>query len=242
MKTHWTMIALVVALGSCKAQSQTPPPPPPSSSTAQNSLTDAERAAGWRLLFDGASTAGWREYGKQTISDGWKVQDGALTRVGAGGDIITNDEFGNFELSLEWKIEPGGNSGIFYRASEDSDEIYWNAPEMQGLDDAKHPDGQSPMTSAGAAYDLYPAVPGHVHPGGEWNTARLVVNGNHVEHWLNGFKVTEYEIGSRDWDSKIAGSKFKPHPQFGKNAQGHIGLQDHGNVVAFRNIKIRVLP
>jgi len=230
-------MALLVIANACSAQSQPPP-----SSTNQNSLTDAEKAAGWRLLFDGKTTTGWRNYGKPTISDGWVVQDGALTRVGAGGDIITSDEFKNFELSIDWKIEPGGNSGIFYRAADDTDEIYWNAVEMQVLDDAKHPDGQSPVTSAGAAYDLYPAPRGHVHPGGEWNTARLIVNGNHVEHWLNGFRLLEYELGSRDWDSKVAGSKFKPHPRFGKNSQGHIGLQDHGNVVAYRNIKIRVLP
>ena len=240
MKTLFALVALFVIVNACSAQSQPPQPLP--SFTNQNSLSDAERGAGWRLLFDGKTTAGWRNYGKKTISDGWVVQDGALSRVGAGGDIITTDEFRNFELSIDWKIEPGGNSGIFYRVAEDSDEIYWNAVEMQVLDDAKHPDGQSPLTSAGAAYDLYPAPPGHVHPGGEWNTARLVVNGNHVEHWLNGFKLLEYELGSRDWDSKVVGSKFKPHSRFGKNASGHIGLQDHGNIVAYRNIKIRVLP
>ena len=240
MRIHLPLLGLVVALHSCKAQSQPPQPPP--ASTTQNSLTDAEQSAGWRLLFDGHTTTGWRDYGKQTLSDGWVVQDGALTRTGAGGDIISNDEFGNFELSIDWKIEPGGNSGIFYRASEEKDEIYWNAVEMQVLDDAKHPDGQNPLQSAGAAYDLYPAPRGHVRPGGEWNTARLVVNGNHVEHWLNGFKMVEYELGSADWNSKVAGSKFKPHPKFGKNTQGHIGLQDHGNIVAYRNIKIRVFP
>ena len=233
-----TMIALLVAPLACTAQSQPPPP----ASTILNALTDAERSAGWRLLFDGKTTSGWRNYGKPAISDGWVVKDGALTRTGAGGDIITADEFKNFELSIDWNIEPGGNSGIFYRAVEDGDEIYWNAVEVQVLDDAKHPDGQNPSESAGAAYDLYPAPRGHVNPGGQWNTARLVVNGNHVEQWLNGFKMVEYELGSRDWDSKVAGSKFAPHPRFGKNPQGHIGLQDHGNIVAYRNIKIRVLP
>lgn len=239
MKTR--LLALLMLLPtSCKSQSQ--PPPSSTTATTQNVLTDAEKSAGWRLLFDGRTTAGWRNYGKPTISGGWTVQDGSLTRTGAGGDIITTDEFKNFELSIDWKIEPGGNSGVFYRAGEDSDEIYWNAPEMQVLDDAKHPDGKDRMTSAGAAYDLYPSPAGHVKPGGEWNTARLIVNGNHVEHWLNGVKLLEYELGSRDWDAKVAASKFKPHPHFGKNAQGHIGLQDHGNLVAFRNIKIRVLP
>ena len=240
MKTHLAVVALLCVANSCQAQSQPPAPPP--STTVQNSLTDAEKAAGWRLLFDGKTTSGWRNYGKPAISAGWTVQDGALTRTGAGGDIITTDEFKNFELSIDWKIEIGGNSGVFYRASEDTDAIYWNAVEMQVLDDAKHPDGQNRITSAGAAYDLYPSPAGHVHPGGEWNSARLIVTGNHVEHWLNGFKLLEYELGSPDWNSKVAGSKFKPYPRFGKNAQGHIGLQDHGNVVAFRNIKIRVLP
>jgi len=241
MKTLLTLATCTVLATACSAQSQ-PPAPPPSSSNAQNTLTDAEKAGGWTLLFDGKTTAGWRNYGKPSISDGWTVQDGALTRTGAGGDIITTGEFKNFELSIDWKIEIGGNSGIFYRASEDSEAIYWNAVEMQVLDDAKHPDGQDRMTSAGAAYDLYPSPKGHVNPGGEWNTARLIVNGNHVEQWLNGFKLLEYELGSPDWNAKVAASKFKPHARFGKNAQGHIGLQDHGNVVAFRNIKIRVLP
>ncbi|HEY6091220.1 MAG TPA: DUF1080 domain-containing protein [Gemmatimonadales bacterium] len=240
MKTQLLALACLVASAACSSQAKPSATPPPD--TSQNTLTDADRAAGWRLLFDGKTTSGWRNYGKPTISDGWKAQAGTLTRVGAGGDIITTDQFRNFELTIDWKIEPGGNSGVFYRASEDSDAIYWNAPEMQVLDDAKHPDGQNPMTSAGAAYDLYPAPRGAVKPGGEWNTARLIVNGNHVEHWLNGVKLLEYEFGSPDWNSKVAASKFAPHPRFGKNAQGHIGLQDHGNVVSFRNIKIRVLP
>jgi hypothetical protein len=242
MKTYLAVVAVLLVTNSCKTQSQPPQTPPLSTSASQNALTDAERAAGWRLLFDGKTTSGWRNYGKQTLSDGWKVEDGALTRTGAGGDIITNDQFRNFELAIEWKLEPGGNSGVFYRASEENDEIYWNAPEMQVLDDAKHPDGQNPLTSAGAAYGLYPAPRGVVRPGGEWNVARLIVNGNHVEHWLNAVKMVEYELGSPDWTSKVAASKFAPHARFGKNAEGHIGLQDHGNLVAYRNIKIRVLP
>src|SRR5436309_4910230 len=188
MKTLRTFATLLLLPNACTAQSQ---PPPSSTNAAPNTLTDAERAAGWRLLFDGKTTAGWRNYGKPTISDGWKVQDGALTRTGAGGDIISTDEFKNFELSIDWKIAIGGNSGIFYRASEDSEAIYWNAVEMQVLDDAKHPDGQDRMTSAGAAYDLYPSPKGHVNPGGEWNTARLIVYGHPGEICLNGFKPLE---------------------------------------------------
>lgn len=242
MKTHLALIGLVFATYSCKAQSQPPQSPPSSTNTEPNTLTDAERSAGWRLLFDGTTTGGWRNYRQRTIADGWKVQDSALTRVGAGGDIITNDKFKNFELSIDWKIERGGNSGVFYRVSEEKDEIYWNAPEMQVLDDAAHPDGNDRLTSAGAAYALYPPPAGIVRPAGEWNTARLVMNGNHVEHWLNGIKLLEYELGSPEWEAKVKASKFAPHKKFGRNAEGHIGLQDHGNVVAFRNIKIRVLP
>jgi hypothetical protein len=204
-------------------------------------LTHEERAAGWRLLFDGKSLAGWRGYKRASPPDGWQVVDGALTRVAAAGDIVTREQFGNFELTLEWNVAPGGNSGIFYRASEDDDAIYWTAPEMQVLDDAAHRDGQDRLTAAGALYGLYPAPPGSVKPAGEWNAVRIVANGNHVEHWLNGTKVVECELGSADWDARVKASKFAPHARFAKNAAGHIGLQDHGDRVAYRNIKIREL-
>ena len=136
----------------------------------------------------------------------------------------------------------GGNSGIFYRGSEEDSAIYWSAPEMQVLDDAKHPDGHSRLTAAGSDYGLFPSPAGVVKAAGEWNHVRIVVNGNHVEHWLNGVKVVEYELGSPDWAAKVAASKFAPHPHYGRNATGYIGLQDHGDQVAFRNIKVRVLP
>ena len=209
-----------------------------------NTLTPDERAAGWRLLFDGKTTAGWRGYKQDSVPPGWQVVDGALTRVNTASDIITKEKFKNFELSLEWNIAKNGNSGIFYRASEDPGDnaIYWSAPEMQVLDDAGHPDGQSRLTAAGADYGLYPSPAGVVKPPGQWNQVRLVVNGNHVEHWLNGVKVVQYELGSPDWEAKVKASKFAPHPRYGRNAEGYIGLQEHEYPVAFRNIKIRVLP
>lgn len=207
-----------------------------------NSLTADERAAGWRLLFDGRTTAGWRGFRMDSMPGGWQAVDGALTRVGRGGDIITREAFRNFELALEWKVAPGGNSGIFYRASEDDEAIYWTAPEMQVLDDSGHGDGQSRFTAAGANYGLDPAPAGVVRPAGEWNHVRLVVNDAHVEHWLNGTKVVEYELGSPAWEAKVQASKFAPHPHYGRNAEGYIGVQDHGDWVAYRNIKIRVLP
>jgi len=215
----------------------------PGATVAQlNTLTPAERAAGWRLLFDGRTTAGWRGFRMDSMPSAWKARGGALTRVASGGDIVTREQFRDFELSLEWNVAPGGNSGIFYRASEDDDAIYWTAPEMQVLDDARHPDGRSRLTAAGSAYGLYPAPAGVVKPAGDWNRVRLVAKASRVEHWLNDVKVVEYELGSPDWEAKVQAGKFAPHLRYGRNAEGYIGLQDHGDRVAYRNIKIRVLP
>jgi hypothetical protein len=222
-----------------------------SCATGQNAGRTAESArpaaaasadGGWRSLFDGRTTTGWRGFRKTEMPSGWQVVDGALTRVAAAGDIITNDEFANFDLTVDWKIAPGGNSGIMYRVTEAADETYETGPEMQVLDDERHPDGNSRLTSAGAAYGLYPSPTGVVRPSGEWNTARVVVNGNHVEHWLNGVKLLEYELGSPDWTQRVAASKFQQWPGYGRAAKGHIALQDHGDWVAYRNIKIKVLP
>ena len=207
-----------------------------------NALTDAEREAGWELLFDGRSTDGWRGYMMETIPDGWRVVDGELTRVGPGRDIITTEQFENFELTLEWKVERGGNSGILFRAVEGPAQIYMGAPEMQILDDENHPDGRSALTSVGSNYGLHPAPRGLARPVGEWNSVRIRVSGNHVEHWLNGVRTVEYELGSADWLERVAASKFNALPEYGKASRGHIGLQEHGDRVAFRNIKIRRLP
>ncbi|HET7790019.1 MAG TPA: DUF1080 domain-containing protein [Gemmatimonadales bacterium] len=215
---------------------------PSDTTTPPNTLSAAERAAGWKLLFDGKTTDGWRNYQADSISHGWQVVHGELTRVRPAGDIITRDQYANFELSLEWKISEGGNSGIFYRVSEDDSAAYWSGPEMQVLDDARHPDGKSRLTSAGADYAIYPSPAGVVKPAGQWNRVRIVVNGNHVEHWLNGVKVVDYELGSADWEARVKASKFAPHVHYGRNATGYIGLQDHGDQVAYRSIKIRVLP
>ena len=233
--------SLVIAAGTSCARdggsSSTP------ASTSLNTLTPAESAAGWRLLFDGHTTNGWRNFRRDSISGAWQVVDGGLTRAGPGaGDIITREKFKNFELTLEWQIASGGNSGIFYRASEDDDAVYWTAPEMQVLDDASHPDAQSPLTAAGANYEIDSALAGVVRPAGQWNQVRIVVNGSHVEHWLNGVKVVEYELGSPAWAAKVKASKFAPHVHYGRNAEGYVGLQDHGDWVSYRNIKIRVLP
>jgi hypothetical protein len=211
-----------------------------SAATATMAATDTA----WRSLFDGQTTTGWRAYKGTGMHPQWKAADGVLTVAGKGGDagdIVTVDQFGDFELELEWKVEPGGNSGVFYRGVETAERIYETAPEMQVLDDARHPDGKDPLRSAGAAYGLYAPPRGVVKAAGEWNAARVVARGNHVEHWLNGQKVVEYELGSPDWSAKVQASKFKDWPGYGKSARGHIGLQDHGDTVSFRNIRIREL-
>jgi hypothetical protein len=209
---------------------------------APNTLTPAERAAGWRLLFDGRSTASWRGFRRDTMPAGWQVEDGALTRVAAGGDIVTVDTFASFELVLDWNVAPGGNSGIFFHVTEDAGATYETGPEMQVLDDAGHADGRSRLTAAGSNFALHPAPPGVVRPAGEWNHARIVVQGAHVEHWLNGVKVVEYELWSPDWEARVKASKFAQWPGYGRARTGHIALQDHGDRVAYRSIKIRTPP
>jgi len=208
---------------------------------APNALTDAERAEGWRLLFDGTTTQGWHAYGKPGAPPAWAIVDGALTRTSPAGDLATDAEFGDFELALDWRIAPGGNSGIMYRVSEDHGAPWETGPEFQVLDDSGHHDGNLPATSAGSCYALYAPDADDTRPVGHWNRARLVVRGDRVEHWLNGALQCRYEIGSEDWKARVAASKFASMPDFGTRARGHVVLQDHGDEVAFRNVRVREL-
>ena len=196
---------------------------------------------GWQTLFDGQGLDGWRGYHDESVPPGWRVDAGTLHFSGGQGDIITEGEWSDFELELEWKVSEGGNSGIFYRAALGEDAIYMSAPEMQVLDDAVHRDGGDPLTSAGAAYGLYPAPRGVVKPAGEWNAVRIKVKGNHVRHWLNDQLIVDYALHSEDWQALVDGSKFAAWPAYGQATSGHIGLQDHGDPVWFRNIRIRSL-
>lgn len=191
-------------------------------------------------LTDDAATH-WRGYRQSELPAGWQVVDGALTRVGAGGDIITREQYDNFELTLEWKISPGGNSGIFFHVVEDSTlgAVYLTGPEMQVLDNAGHADGKNPLTSAGSNFALHAPSRDVTRPVGEWNEVRLLVNGAHVEHWLNGVQVLSYELWSDEWKQRVQASKFRDMPRYGLARSGHIALQDHGDWVAFRNIRIR---
>lgn len=219
-----------------RGEVRTPPPPRP-----QNVLSAAERDAGWRLLFDGTTTNGWRGFRQSAMPSGWEAEGGELVRTGSGGDIVTSEEFEDFELALEWKITPGGNSGVFFHVGEDDDAVWRTGPEMQVLDNDRHADGRNPLTSAGSNYALHAPRFDRTRPVGLWNQARLVVRGNHVEHWLNGDLLLEYELGSAEWRSLVAASKFASMPKYGTLRRGRIALQDHGDRVAFRNIKIRVL-
>src|SRR5215208_1597776 len=200
---------------------------PAASSTASGAigLTPEQRTAGWRPLFDGTSTAGWRGYKKQTMPTGWSIVDGVLTKSGPVDDIMTKDQFGDFQLAFDWKLSPGGNAGVFYRGTEEYDHIYWSAPEYQLLDDAGHPDGQSRLTSAGSDYALYPAPAGVVKPADQWNSTLIVAKGNTVQHWLNGQKLLEYEVGSPDWEAKVKASKFVAYPNYGRAKRGYIAIQ-----------------
>jgi len=194
----------------------------------------------WGALFDGSSLDAWRGYKTATVPSGWRIVDGTLAKDAPVGDIVSKDEFGDFELELDWKIGEAGNSGIFYRGTEEYDHIYWSAPEYQLLDDIKAADNKTRFTCAGAAYALYPSPEGHLNPVGEWNRTRIVAKGALVEHWLNGFKLLEYQLWSPDWESKVKASKFAVYPNFGRARKGHIAMQgDHPGTLAFRNIRVR---
>jgi len=198
----------------------------------------------WTVLFDSKTTDAWRAFHRDTFpTEGWKIEDGALKTIVGGDavDIITKNQYENFELELEWKVSPGGNSGIFFGVSEQDASVWQSGVEMQVLDDNLHPDGQNPMTSAGSLYALIAPQNKVLQPVGEFNKARLVVRENHAEHWLNGVKIVEYTLGSDTLRALIADSKFKDMPTFGTVKIGHIALQHHGEEVWYRNIRIRPL-
>lgn len=228
---------LAILLGACTHMGNSVPAE--STAPAPGALTAEQMAAGWRPLF-GPGLSEWRGYKEQTVPSGWSYANGLVTKTGSVNDIITRDQFGNFELAFDWMLPPGGNAGVFYRGTEEYDHIYWSAPEYQLLDDAGHPDGKSRLTAAGAAYAVYPSPSGVVKPAGEWNSSLIVVNGNTVQHWMNGQKLLEYELGSADWLEKVKASKFVAYPNYGRAARGYIGIQgDHDGTLSIRNMRIR---
>lgn len=202
----------------------------------------------WQVLFDGKSTAAWRGFRRNDFpSKCWTIEDGSL-RTNAGCaeadrvDIVTKGKYQNFELELEWRVSPGANSGVIYLVSEDEDQTWKTGPEMQVLDEEKHADGKDPKTSAGSLYGLIAPTNKTLQPVGQFNLARVTVNNQHVEYWLNGKKILSYELGSEELKALIAQSKFKEFPRFAMNREGYIALQFHGDSVWYRNVRIRALP
>lgn len=212
-----------------------------SSATHANQETEGE----WVVLFDGTNTDHWRGYRRDAFPEsGWEVVDGTLHKIAGagGGDIVTLETYDSFELTWEWKVAEGANSGVFYHVAEGDDlgAVYFTGPEYQILDDDRHRDGQNPKTSSAALYALIECNDDKaLEPVGEWNTSRLLVDGNHVEHWLNGELVVSYELESEELLALIADSKFKDWSRFAREGEGHIALQDHGDDVWFRDIRIR---
>jgi len=218
-----------------------------SKANATSNTMTADAAGGWKSLFDGKTTTGWHTYGKSVAGPQWEVVDGALhlnKSKGASGDLVTDGEYGNFDLKLEWKISPKGNSGIIFYVNEDP--VKYEAPyhtglEMQVLDNDGHPDGKIHKHRAGDLYDLVACSKETVKPVGEWNEAEIWCKDGELKLYLNGVNVVSTTLWNDNWKTMVAGSKFKQWPDFGTFKKGKIDLQDHGNEVWYRNIKIRQL-
>ena len=214
-----------------------------------NSLSKQEETEGWKLLFDGQTTEGWRGYNMTEIPAAWSAVDGTLMSMGEGGDIggdiITTDQYDNFDLKLDWKLSPEGNSGILYHVVEspELEATYFSGPEYQLIDDIGFPGGVTPFNSTGADYAMTPADTTQkvLNPIGEWNSSRVVFDNGHVTHYLNGKKIVEFDAWTDEWKEKVANGKWKNFPSYGLASLGYIGLQDHGSKIWFKNIKIKKL-
>lgn len=212
-----------------------------------NTLSKTEKQQGWKLLFDGNTKNGWRYY-QNKASKSWEVNNGTLHSKGSASnygsinaDLMTKDQYDNFELSIDYKISPKGNSGILYLVTEALESSYLSGPEYQIIDDINFPEKLEDWQKTGANYAMNPAPAAEPKPVGEWNTARIIVNKGHVEHWLNGKKIVEYEIGSEEWKTNKMNGKWKDAAAYGMAKKGYIALQDHGSEAWFKNIKIRKL-
>lgn len=196
----------------------------------------------WRTLFDGTTSAGWRGFKKEAFPDkGWAIEDGCLrvTKGGGGGDVVTEGQYGDFELRFEWKVAEGANSGVMYRVTEDEATPWRTGPEYQILDDERHADGKDPKTSAGSMYAVYAPEGKVLKPVGEFNEARIVCAGGKVRHWLNGVRVVSTDLDGDEFKARVAASKFAAMKAYGTRRKGHIAFQDHGDDVWFRNIRVR---
>lgn len=204
----------------------------------------AQPSMEWVSLFDGQAISHWRGFRMTGVPEGWRVEEGAITWTGQGApaDLVSREQYADFELEFDWRLPPGGNSGVMFRVTEALDRTYLSGPEYQLLDNARHADGKDPLTTAASNYAMHAPARDATRPVGEWNTGRLVVNGEHVEHWLNGEQVVEYTLHSPDWTQRMLASKFRDWPRYGREPRGHIALQEHGARVQFRNLRLRTLP
>jgi len=244
MKRTGLIVLLAVTFAACNSQSEKKTEP---------AMAETNTDSGWVSLFDGQSLKGWHNYGKTTVGEAWKVADGNLYldttqkdgwQIKGGGDVVTDDEFENFHLKLEWKIAANGNSGIIFYIHEDTskyDHVWQTGPEMQVLDNDGHADGKIAKHRAGDLYDLIACSTETVKPVGEWNAVEIISNKGKLDFILNGTNVVSTTLWDEAWTKLVASSKFKQWPGFGTYKKGHIALQDHGNTVWYRNIKIKRL-
>ena len=250
--SYWLVSGALAGSLAC-APAEAPPEPEPEAAAdpcaGVNTLSDAEKAEGWTLLFDGESLSGWHGYNGQPL-EAWTIEDCAIKSVGTEGnygsdlraDLVTDAEYTNFEISIDWKATEGGNSGLMYGVVEDEkyDAAWKTGPEYQFVDDVGFPGELEDWQKAGANYAMH-TVGGEkpLKPVGEWNNTRIVVNGDHVEHWLNGEKILEFERWNDEWEKLKSSGKWKDAPDYGSAESGRIVIQDHGSVFWFRNVKIR---
>jgi hypothetical protein len=246
-------LVLAVLLFACTSQTktettETAATAPVEEVTPPLTLTEEQTAQGWKVLFDGTTTNGWKIF-KDRKNNSWEVVNGLLhckAPMEEGGvenersDLMTVDQYENFELSLDWKLAATSNSGVMFRVTEEYEQPYHTGPEYQLIDDAGYPE-EKDVHFTGANYDVHAITAKKMNPVGQWNTTRIVANGNHIEHWLNGEKILEYEIGSADWKARKDASKWKDVVGYCVPKKGHIDLQDHGGEAWFRNIMIRTL-
>jgi hypothetical protein len=254
MNKIFSVIVLALIIAACQPKKQeeqavaedTTATTPPATSTAAE-LTEQQKADGWKLLFDGQTTNGWKFF-KNKPNDSWEVVDGTLHckafvdgKENQRADLMTVEEFENFELTFEWKISAQGNSGMMFRVTEEFDQPYFSGPEYQVIDNEGYPGDLKDTQLTAANYDMHPAPAAKPNAVGEWNSSKIVVNGEHVEYWLNGTKTVEYEINSADWKKRKAVSKWKDEKGYGQAKKGHIDIQDHDHEAWYRNIAIKTL-
>lgn len=250
MKNLLILICISLSVAACNQPSEDSADNADNEATVEATEENAASDDEWIYLFDGEDASGWRSFNGEGLPDGWVVKDGTLMSLGKGGDIggdivYSDKEFGNFELSLEWKLSEGGNSGVFYHVQEGEEYAapYYNAPEYQIIDDLKFPEPLEEWQQLGADYAMYTADKEKkiVKPAGEWNTSRIVFTEDNAEYWLNGEMVIQFDPWSEEWEKLKTEGKWKDYPEYGSYKTGLIGLQDHGSEIWFKNIKIKEL-